>query len=231
MAEALVGYQCGAAPSSASTLSVSVAFTDPWFGGGVGNESFTYSYDDPSLAGIPIPTPLQCAVNGGDGGDDCRIVLNYPTTPPMNATIQVPGTIEAVWTKPRVAMGGGDGTCSDCHNASTATTGYLDLAPGASANNANEENSYQQLTTPFSITTVDPVTGQAVTTQVRGAEIASGNAAGAHLFQVFTNPADPAYATHNGLLSPAEIRLLSEWVDIGAQNFNNPFNAPLKAGN
>lgn len=229
MAEALVGYKCGAAPTAASTLSVNVAFTDPWFGGGVGNESFTYSYDDPSLAGIPIPTPLQCAVNGGDGGDDCRIVLNYPTTPPMNATIQVPGTIEAVWTKPRVAMGGGDGTCSDCHNASTATTGYLDLAPGASANNANQENSYQQLTTPFSVTTVDPVTGLPVTTQVRGAEFASGNAAGSHLFQVFTNPADPAYATHNGLLSPAEIRLLSEWVDIGAQYFNNPFNAPLKA--
>jgi hypothetical protein len=240
MAEALVGYKCGAAPSSAATLSVNVAFTDPWFGGGVGNESFTYSYDDPSLAGIPIPTPLQCAVNGGDGGDDCRIVLNYPTTPPMNATIQVAGTIEAVWNICRPAADPvacptpttvGPATCSACHNASTATTGYLDLAVGASANNANEENSYQQLTTAFSVTTVNPVTGQPVTTQVRGAEIASGNAAGSHLFQVFTNPADPAYATHNGLLSPAEIRLLSEWVDIGAQNFNNPFNAPLKAGN
>ncbi len=229
MAEALVGYKCGAAPTAAATLSVNVAFTDPWFGGGAGNESFSYSYDDPSLAGVPIPTPLQCAVNGGDGGDDCRIVLNYPSTPPMTATIAAPGTIEALWTKTRVAVGGGDATCSDCHNASIATTGYLDLAPGADAANANLENSYDQLMNPFSVTTVDPVTGLAVTTQVRGAEFASGNAAGSHFFQVFTNPADPAYATHNGLLSPAEIRLLSEWVDIGAQNFNNPFNAPLKA--
>jgi len=231
MAEALVGYKCGAAPTAAANLSVNVTFSDPWFGGGAGNESFSFSYDDPSLAGVPIPTPLQCAVSGGDGDDDCRIVLNYPTMPPMTATIQVPGTVEAEWTKPRVTAGGADGTCSDCHNASTAATGYLDLAAGADAANANLENSYAQLTTPFSVTTVDPVTGQAVTTQVRGAEIASGNAAGSHLFQVFTNPADPAYATHNGLLSPAEIRLLSEWVDIGAQNFNNPFNAPLKAGN
>lgn len=228
MAEALVGYKCGAAPTAASTLSVNVTFTDPWFGGGAGNESFSFSYDDPTLAGVPIPTPLQCAVNGGDGGDDCRIVLNYPSTAPMTATVAVPGTIESVWSKPRVAAGGGDATCSDCHNASTATTGYLDLAPGADAANANLENSYEQLMNPFSVTTVDPVTGQPVTTQVRGAEFASGNAAGSHFFQVFTNPADPAFATHNGLLSPAEIRLLSEWVDIGAQNFNNPFNAPLK---
>lgn len=228
MAEALVGYKCGAVPTAAATLSVNVAFTDPWFGGGAGNETFSFSYDDPTLAGVPIPTPLQCAVSGGDGGDDCRIVLNYPLTPPMTATVQAAGTIEAVWTKTRTAPGGGDGTCSDCHNASTATTGYLDLSLGASANNANQENSYQQLMNPFSVTTVDPVTGQAVTTQVRGAEFGSGNAAGSHFFQVFTNPADPAYATHNGLLSPAEIRLLSEWVDIGAQYFNNPFNAPVK---
>ena len=48
----------------------------------------------------------------------------------MTATIAVPGTIEPIWTKPRVAAGGGDATCSDCHNASIATTGYLDLAAG-----------------------------------------------------------------------------------------------------
>ena len=33
--------------------------------------------------------------------------------------------------------------------------------------------------------------------------------------------------SHEGWLSPAELRLLSEWTDIGAQYFNNPFDAPL----
>jgi hypothetical protein len=28
-------------------------------------------------------------------------------------------------------------------------------------------------------------------------------------------------------MTPAELRLLSEWVDIGAQYYNNPFAAPL----
>ena len=31
---------------------------------------------------------------------------------------------------------------------------------------------------------------------------------------------------HNGLLSDVELRLISEWLDIGAQYYNNPFDAP-----
>ncbi len=31
-------------------------------------------------------------------------------------------------------------------------------------------------------------------------------------------------STHRGYLSPTELRLLSEWLDIGAQYFNNPFD-------
>ena len=33
--------------------------------------------------------------------------------------------------------------------------------------------------------------------------------------------------SHAGWLSPAELRLLSEWLDIGAQYYNNPFDMPL----
>lgn len=32
---------------------------------------------------------------------------------------------------------------------------------------------------------------------------------------------------HNGLLSPEELRLIAEWLDIGAQYYNNPFDAPI----
>ena len=32
---------------------------------------------------------------------------------------------------------------------------------------------------------------------------------------------------HTGMLSAAELRLLSEWLDIGAQYFNNPFDPRL----
>jgi len=33
--------------------------------------------------------------------------------------------------------------------------------------------------------------------------------------------------SHAGQLTPAELKLLSEWLDIGAQYYNNPFDAPL----
>ena len=32
---------------------------------------------------------------------------------------------------------------------------------------------------------------------------------------------------HAGQLTPAELRLISEWLDIGAQYYNNPFDAPV----
>jgi hypothetical protein len=245
MAEALT--ECAQAstptPPGAANLSVNVEFTDQWFGGGAGNEPISLSYDDASLAGGAVPTALECAVSGGDGGDDCRIVINYPTAAPATATVAVPGNIEPLWDKCRPTASAacmtaptiaGPGTCASagCHIPSTpgqATTaaGYLDLQDGASTTNANQENSYQQLMNSQSITTVDPTTGQTTTTQVRGAEFISGDAAASNFFQVFTNPANPDYASHAGLISPAEMRLLSEWVDIGAQYFNNPFNAPV----
>jgi hypothetical protein len=33
--------------------------------------------------------------------------------------------------------------------------------------------------------------------------------------------------THAGRLNAAELRLLSEWLDIGGQYYNNPFDAPI----
>ena len=34
-------------------------------------------------------------------------------------------------------------------------------------------------------------------------------------------------ASHAGFLTAAELRLISEWLDIGAQYYNDPFQAPL----
>ena len=51
-------------------------------------------------------------------------------------------------------------------------TSIWSTAPAADNNNV--DNSYQQLTTAFSVTTTNPITGQTVTNQVRGAEIRVG---------------------------------------------------------
>ena len=61
MAEALVGWNCGAMATAAATPSVNVVFNDPWFGGGVGNEPVLLSYDDPTFT-TPLPTTQACAL-------------------------------------------------------------------------------------------------------------------------------------------------------------------------
>jgi len=202
MAEALVGWECGTVASAAATPSVNVAFTDPWFGGGTGNEPVLLSYDDPTFT-TPLPTSQSCALPGG-WTSNCRIIINYPTN------------IQPLWDKDR-----GANTCVKCHTGSTAASGYLSLADGPSPGNQDQDNAYQQLLQPFSVTTTSPTTGKSVQTQVRAPEFISGDALDSHFFQVFVSD-----ATHIGLLSPAEMRLLSEWADIGAQYYNNPFDAP-----
>jgi hypothetical protein len=198
MAEALVGWNCGNSANSASAAaipSVNVVFNDPWFGGGVGNKPVLLSYDDPTFT-TPLPTAQTCALSSGWNAN-CRVVIHYPTH------------IQPLWDKVH-----GANTCVACHNASTAATGYLNLAGGPT-------DAYQQLLNPFSVPTTNPTTGATVQTVVRSQEFISGDALDSHFFQVFVTD-----ATHIPLLSPAEMRLLSEWVDIGAQYYNNPFVAP-----
>lgn len=68
---------------------------------------------------------------------------------------------------------------------------------------------------------VDPVTGLPIQQPVTVApSLSAGNARGsARFFGRFA-----AGGTHAGWMSPAELRLVAEWVDIGAQYFNNPFD-------
>lgn len=89
----------------------------------------------------------------------------------------------------------------------------------------------------------DPITGDLIvdgfgdpiplleTIQVRvpvpGPVMNGGNARGnPGFFNRFTVPVTPTADLHEGLLTPAELRLLYEWLDVGAQYFNNTLDAP-----
>jgi hypothetical protein len=73
-------------------------------------------------------------------------------------------------------------------------------------------------------TGVDPVTGDPIfaTVPVNPSMSAAGALASGTFFSRFA-----AGGSHAGRLTPAELRLLSEWLDIGAQYYNDPFLAPL----
>ena len=56
--------------------------------------------------------------------------------------------------------------------------------------------------------------------------IASMNAGGANASNRFFGRFDNAWNMHSRFLSDAEKRLIAEWLDVGAQYYNNPFDAP-----
>jgi len=73
---------------------------------------------------------------------------------------------------------------------------------------------------------IDPTTGlpTQVPVSIGPPMVAGSAAASTPFFREFATG-----GTHAGYLIPAELRLISEWLDIGAQYFNNPFDpaAPL----
>jgi len=67
---------------------------------------------------------------------------------------------------------------------------------------------------------IDPETG--LPTQVSVTVNPSMSPAGARASTVFTSLFEST-GTHGGRLDPAELRLVYEWLDIGAQYYNDPF--------
>lgn len=67
----------------------------------------------------------------------------------------------------------------------------------------------------------DPVPEWQMTTVNVARSLVPNNAAGSDFFTRFA-----AGGSHEGYLSNAEIKLISEWLDLGGQYYNNPFDAP-----
>ena len=58
--------------------------------------------------------------------------------------------------------------------------------------------------------------------------MAAGSAVGSTTFlRMFDGSFHDPVLDHTGYLSPAELRLITEWLDIGAQYYNDPFVAPV----
>ena len=225
-------------PCAAMVPSVEVLYTDVWTntaGGLALSPQITMSYGDASFT-TPPPTSLNC-INGWSG--TCRITINYTEH------------IQPLWDKPRQTIVNGvvtvDHTCSQggCHNPVDAQkkaevpAGQLDLTSAASTDEPLQLVSYRKLLFTHNEQTVnmgtlqdllvpgpiDPVTGLPTQVTVPLPPVANAGAAkGSPFFSDFA----PG-GSHAGYMSTSELRLLSEWLDIGAQYFNDPFDpkAPL----
>lgn len=140
--------------------------------------------------------------------------------------------------------------CTICHapvNAAAAVAvpaGDLDLTDGPSDDEPDQFRAYRELL--FGDTgqfvnamgqledqclqfQTDPVTNVTTCAQFRmvpASMSAAGAAASTRFFDKMEGAPGAGQTDHRDFMSPSELRLLSEWLDIGAQYYNDPFVAP-----
>jgi hypothetical protein len=219
MAQARMAASCASdtPPCLQMVPGVNVLYTDVWTDPAQATPGapITYSYTDATNPVPAIPTTALCATSWSAS---CRIIINYPQH------------IQPIWDAARTGTLNGvpaSVTCSQggCHNPLTAAgaaqtpAGNLDLTSSVDAN-TNEFTSYGQLLSPHNTV----IMGQPGPTvgPFMNAGSANGGASSA-FFNCFATGSACSSPSHTGWLNIAELRLLSEWLDIGAQYHNDPF--------
>lgn len=230
---------------------------DPTVAANNGYVSWRYTRTSPSSPDIPIaegsniatpsPTTTECE---NSWSALCRIVINYETIIHPIWQLSRPVTTIDPITGMEVpvldAMGNPvDNMCVNCHSPTNPAdgtvrvpAGQLELQDGQSPDEPDHFLSYRELLVGDNLQEV--VGGVLVDAQQVIGQDVNGNdilapipinspatIAGARFsgdfFDRFADPAD----THFNLLSEAERRLIAEWLDIGGQYYNNPFDAPM----
>jgi hypothetical protein len=243
MAQTLARISCetGSTIPCSQILSTDVVYTNVWTKGvtlpaGDVDSDVSYLY-----SALSTPAPVTTLLNPScfPWTAQCRITIHYANAQPTS-TPQL--YIQALWNYPgRTATVKGvpnsPATCVTCHNTLSATNviqvpaGQLDLTGGPSSADITVVTSYESLLFPrdeqaLNMGVLQPVQidGAAVTLP---APVTAGSANGSTAFlQMFEVGYHDPVLDHTGFLSPAELRLISEWLDIGGQFYNDPFVAP-----
>jgi hypothetical protein len=231
MAETRVNDTCGSVPTAGCSLvpSIDVIYTDVWtnpdLAGRPADLAFSYLYANLST---PKPSNAHCVTWDAL----CRSTIHYPdsTTPPYH--------IQSLWDFPRKILAAdgvtvvADHTCITCHgpvsaaNAVQTPAANLDLTGSASANDASVTTSYEELLFPRNLQTLNMGVLQ---TTVLPAPMTAGSASNSvtNFLRLFDGSYQDPTLDHTGFLTTAELRLITEWLDIGAQFYNDPFVAPV----
>ena len=229
--------------------SVNVYYADVWTNpataGRAADAPFDYSYNNATQFLTPIPTRTSCLdspLSASAWASNCRIVINYFR--PSDE-----GNIQALWDRLRQTLDPNtnavltDHTCTQagCHTTKAvapatvqAPAGQLNLTSTASDDEPAQPVSYRHLLFQHNEQEVimgalqdtpgPPDANGNPTAVPVGPFMNAGSANGAQSSAFLGRFAPGSGSTHAGWLSPAELRLISEWLDIGAQFFNNPFD-------
>jgi Hydrazine synthase alpha subunit middle domain len=256
MADTRAANTCAAAltPPGATTPcsqlpSIDVIYSDVWTDPVVRAPDAAFSYLYANLS-TPSPANAHCAT----WDPLCRSTIHFPDATADGAVshqLQPMWNLPR-----QTIVGGvvtSDHTCVLCHNPVNAAakkaevpSGQLDLTDGASSADPTVTSSYEELLFAHNEQTLNmgvlqdllvpapgpPGPGGVPTTIMVPVSLAPPMAAGSALGSVakFLRMFDGTYADpvldHTGYLTKAELRLIAEWLDIGAQYYNDPFVAP-----
>ena len=243
MAEARGRITCatGSTVPCSQVPSVNVLYTDVWTDPTQATPGATINLSYTNLTSTEaIPTSSNCA---SAWASNCRVIINYPEHIQPIWDSARPQTTATTTPAPNYTcpLAGGC-TCSQaaCHSltdanaAPMAPAGQLNLTSAASNDVPDQPVSYrqllfqhdeQQVTMGALVNVPGPPDANGNPTVVTVGPYLNAGSANGGLSAAFLNRfATGSGSTHAGYLSPAELRLLSEWLDIGAQFFNNPFD-------
>ena len=229
MAEVRARITCANDGCSSLEPSMNVIYRDVWTADpaiAANNVDIDYLYTDLTTTS---PTSLACQQ---DWQWNCRSVINYETI------------IHPLWSQPRLVFDAagdpvldGNGVqlsnnCLNCHTpddpdnngAIRVPAGQLELQDGLSLDEADHFHAYRELLVADNLQVVlnNALVDATPVVQIAPPARIAGARASSNFFDRFDDPLDQ----HFNILSQAERRLISEWLDVGAQYYNNPFDAP-----
>jgi hypothetical protein len=254
MAQARATWSCSFEQCASITPSVNVAFANVWpstttdskvvpttiTATARGDFSLVYA----GTGGLTTKVPTNNSTCLTVWSSTCRITINYLEH------------IQPIWERTALTTSALPGACVSCHTTNGSTqvpAGQLELTADDLGDGNIQVNSYRELLftdnqmTLLNGTTLQDVclvpavdaNGNPTTVCQTFATVLpvlnARNAAGSRFFNTFsTNRCmksngiiGDCSVNHTGGLTEGELRLISEWVDIGAQYYNDPFKAPV----
>ena len=229
MAQARMRVSCATDTPACKQMvpGVNVVYTDVWTDPAQATPGapINLRYDDATQFMTAFPPSATCVTVWSAS---CRIVINYPEhlQPLWDLLRQTTDPVTGLVVTDHTCTQGGCHSPKNAAGAAQMPAGNLDLTNSASDAVPAQLTSYQQLLFPHNIVIMAPTPTDPTATQVVsvGPYLNAGSANGGLSAQFMSRFATGSATTHAGWLTPAELRLVSEWLDIGAQYFNNPFD-------
>ena len=250
MAESRARITCSDGSCSSIEPSMNVIYTDVWTDPNnmalAPGTDISFLYTDMTTA---APTSVACQQ---DWQAQCRTTINYEDHihPLWSQPRIVMVDDDNDPATPDVPLVDGDGNvvndnCLNCHTPVNPAdgqvrvpAGQLELQDGPSPDEPDHFHAYRELLVTDNLQEVQ--NGALVDVLVQVDVDIDGNpifdvvpipspasVGGARASSDFFNRFEVPQDLHFNILSTAERRLIAEWLDVGAQYYNNPFDAPI----